>query len=500
MATVIDSLVIELGFDTRKVQEGLKETQVRTRSFSEDYQREHKVFQSLLGGLVNVVGRLAVAFLSVEAIIKGIEWTKGASAAATEYGNLAEAVGLTVTQMEKWDQAMQRVGGGPGEAGRAFQFQQTELMKRHGPSGQAPAFYLSGWWQRLGLGDPEKYYDPIKKSYDLDRLNRDIAEAMRKQRRSASERAQILRDFGFTSPAAQRLFAADLNEQLSRTSGSAMTPTQEETFRRLHAAWTDLANAAAAVARDLTVYLEKPIERLLEIIKGGMNWLRGVVPTLPQLDPGRPMSPGWLPGGSATPGAAPGSPSAAPAPAPFFNPSGRPMRWPWSASESSASPPLPPPVPTPAPVAPAPAPPASSAPSWFNPSGRPMRWPWSSSTPATPAPAMPAPAAPVPWGGAPYSGGPSTTSPPSVPLPWGGAPYRGGAVDPSLLNLPQQATAFSAATKGLDVTHSQQSSVTIGAISFNSRTSDSQMGFAPSDVAKQLSVAEYAIHSNQSIE
>src|SRR5882672_9170656 len=195
MATVIDTLTIELGFDVKKVLEGAKETQTRVRSFSEDYQRQSKVFQALLGNLVDVVGRLAAAFLSVDAVIRGIAWTKGASAAATEFSNLAEAVGLTVTQLEKWDQALQRVGGAPGEVGQAFQYQQQELQKRHGPSGLPPAFLP--WLQRLGL-DSESYYNPVKKTYDLDRMNRDIADAMKRQKKSAAERTQILRELGFS--------------------------------------------------------------------------------------------------------------------------------------------------------------------------------------------------------------------------------------------------------------------------------------------------------------
>ena len=83
MATVLDSLTLELGWDVKKFLEGAKETEARVKSTREDFERSSKVWDATIGSLVRTLSGLVAAFLSVEAAIKGIEWTRGASQAAT---------------------------------------------------------------------------------------------------------------------------------------------------------------------------------------------------------------------------------------------------------------------------------------------------------------------------------------------------------------------------------------------------------------------------------
>lgn len=488
MPTILDQLTLELGWDIRKFLESGKEVEQVVRQRREDFERQSKVWDAALGGLVRLLGSVAAAFLSIETAIKGLEASRTIAQTGTEFANLADVAGMSVEQLALWEQALARVGGSARDAGEAFKFQQSELQKTRITSG-APSWL--GYAQRLGLPDWKTYFNERTGQYDLDRFNKDIADAMARQNLSAAQRAEYLKAFGWNGVAAQRLFTQDLRRRLEETRPTAPTQANIETFRRLNEAWTKLGQTAEAVSRDLVTYLEKPIEKVLEMLRKGAaaidDWIKSLAPGGLQWDPSRPVAPGWNPF------------SSAPAPA----------------------------APVPGASSPGtPAPPSSGWPSWFDP-GRPMAPGWNpfTSAPGTSS-AVPAPA-PHPGnvyidprtgngGMAPDNEAPGTFDERFAPAP---PPNAGNGGDllrnwmrgvphssleaPSnftaLTNLPRSANAAAASPAGTTTT-TTNSSVTIGGMSFHSRADDTAMGKAPSSIAKDLSVGSYAVHANESLE
>jgi len=65
--------------------------------------------------------------------------------------------------------------------------------------------------------------------------------------------------------------------------------------------------------------------------------------------------------------------------------------------------------------------------------------------------------------------------------------------------LPQFASMMSLDQRRASVTSTTNSNVTIGAMTFNSRTSDTELGHAPASSEKTLSVGQYAVHPNDAL-
>src|SRR5260221_1280497 len=203
MPVLLDAISLELGWDVKKFLEGAKETEAQVGKLREGVERHGKIFENAIGSMVRQISALVAAFFSIEAAVAAFASTKDVSRVGTEFSNLAEAVGLSVTELGAWEQALVRVGGRYGEASAAFKFQQQELMKMKGPGGTGAPSFLA-FSQQLGLGDLNKYFNPATGSFDTVKMNLDIEKAMRVQNFSPEKRAQFLKEFGWNSDSAQR--------------------------------------------------------------------------------------------------------------------------------------------------------------------------------------------------------------------------------------------------------------------------------------------------------
>lgn len=270
MPTVIDSLAIELSLDPKKLQEGLKSVSADVKQNRDDSEKHFKV----LDGLITSIGRsltgLVATFLSLTAAIEAFAATKQISRSGAEFANLSQAVGMSVQQLGAWEQAMERVGGRAEDVRSAFRFQQSELQrtKIHGGS---PAFL--GTMQRLmgGAVDFNKYYNAETASFDLDRMNKDIAAAMERGGFSPAQRAEYLRAFGFSNDAAQQLFSKGLEGRLEAAKITAPTDINAEAFRRLNELWTTLGHTINAVKNDLVTNFFEPISNALKGVNSALE-------------------------------------------------------------------------------------------------------------------------------------------------------------------------------------------------------------------------------------
>lgn len=269
MPTIIDSLAIELSLDPTKLQEGLRTVSSDVKQNRDESERHFKVLDTLITNMGRSLAGLIATFVSLEAAIAAFAATKHISRAGTEFGNLAESIGMSVNQLGAWENAMERVGGRAGDIGSAFRFQQSEFQKSK-LQGGSPAFL--GYMQRLGMPEWHSYYN-ANGELDVDRFNKDLAEHLARPGIGATQRAEYLKGFGFDSPAAQRLFSGDINRKLEEAKRFAPTDLNTEAFRKLNEQWVTLGNAITAVKNDLVTNLFTPIS---EILKGINNALESL--------------------------------------------------------------------------------------------------------------------------------------------------------------------------------------------------------------------------------
>jgi outer membrane biosynthesis protein TonB len=348
---------------------------------------------------------------------------------------------------------------------------------------------------------------------------------------------------------------AHLDEELKKQYNVGVIDEKNtEAMKKLHAGWTNLEQTAENLRIQIVTNLVQPLHEglvyLEQVLKRLKDWMadpENKTWVNPQwwskrADEWNSPPPDWWPdwmkewyrgrvqqlyGNNANTGPAPTSPSTPPAPAP----SGARVAPAWGPSWLGpyrmvpAPPAAPVPAPTPAPsVAPTPAPiptPAPSAAPVPAPTPAPPAAPAPITTPApvpapipTPAPDRPSVLMPMPAPPTSALAAPATS--PTIqdlnrmrseqrrrgnygPLT---APGPQSSIDPGLLMMPQTAALFSRSNFASAPSRSinTNSNVTIGAMTFNSTTTDgSMLGHAPAGSSRTLHIGAYAVEANSSL-
>ncbi len=525
MPTIVDTLAIELSLDPRQLEKGLSSVVEKVKTTRDDYERHAKAFEAVAAGLLRVLGPLAAAILGITSAIEAIDWTKHASAATTEFSNLAEVIGMNVSVLAAWKQAAEAAGAGGARAVEQTFNRQQQTMRTMlpGGSGLKDLEFQQGLQHYFGLGgaDVSKYLDK-NGNFDLDRFNKDIASASQRLGENASQRQQWMEKLYITHPGQLSLYKnrealeKELKHQMIDV--GVLDQHNADAMKKIHKDWTEIGYAAENLRIQIVTGLVDPLHAgliyLRDILVELKNWLA---------DPDNKtwLNPKWWEGGGgvsrqppawmpdwmltpeertqrpSTPAPTPSTPSApttpsTPAPAPS-TPSA--PTTPSTPAPALPSTPAPVPAPTPAPPTsfggggmPILPPPATSVPSIspstnFGGGGMPILPP-----PATSVPSVPPPATSVP-------SAPSSLMPMILP----GSPHS--SIDPGLLGLPHTAAMFSRGS--VASMHSRSintnSNVTIGAMSFHATTGGTELSHAPAGSERTLSIGAYAVEANSSL-
>lgn len=543
MPNIIDTLTVQLNLETSQYTQKLDQTQTQTKGHADKFESHFKGFQTIIGGLVSSLGRIVGAFLAVETVIKAINWTKGASEAEVSFRNLAEAIGISRTELSKWDIAWQKAGGKTGEIGSGMAQIQKELMASRGPQATLPSFMgPNNQWELVGLPSSNTYWNAKEGKYDIDRILKDADRLAREKHYSPAQRTALAEAFHLPGATGQHFLGGDTSvpEQLKVAAPYALTKEQGDAMDHVFSLWKDIGFAMSRVANEFVVRFEAPLKSFLGWIKQLLDDLAGKLkdPTkewvnetgagggqqhtgsssliLPEwADPLH-----WLgyKGRSRPPGerkpntyrATPDTPSPVPdvlhlppissgGPAvPGFNTGG--ILSPSSVVRT-------PPHPTPA-----------GAPYEGTPQAGPVAPSTDQLAPVT------APYHVVP-GGAPYSGaplpGPTATPPASGGMLqnlrdwWHGSDKPAGTekpagselvkpqsrIDPSIFGLPQMAMAgdINMGAGSQSYMNNSKSNVAIANMNFHGQSGDTVLGHAPSGVDKDLGVAAHAVMADYSL-
>lgn len=463
MPTVLDTLALELGLDARQFERGLREVEARTRVTREDYERHAKGFEAVVGSLFRAIGPLITALIGIGSAIEAIDWTKHAAAATTQFGNLADVIGIGAEQLAAWKQAADAAAGSGEELAQAFAHQQQALQKM-GPGGTGEVDVgLLGALQHYGI-DQKRYYDERTKLYDIDRLNRDIAAASARMGESAAQRSAWLSRLGITSPGNQSLYQSRefLEEALRKQREVGVVSKQNiDAMKKLQEDFSNLASAATNLGYQIVTNLADPLHTALTALQSVLTWLKNFEVPAWMKSVGVPPPTGMAPPTTGPFGSRPGTPPTPAAPPGQYSPGPHTGVMPWDPFGLQRQP-----------VAPSavPAPPTGGMPS---PQGAPST-PLIEETP----------------GGAGMVG-PRTGVRPPLPM----VPGPQGALD-----LPQLVSVMSLdnQVKG-GVTRNSSANIVIGAMSFQSTTSDSKLDHAPASSERTLAVGSYAVHANTSL-
>lgn len=500
MPTIVDALAIELSLDPRQLEKGLSSVVEKVRTTRDDYERHAKAFQAVADGLLRVLTPLASAIIGITSAIEAINWSQHASAAAAEFSNLADIIGMNIAVLSAWTQAAEAAGEGGGKAVRESFSHQQETMRTMlpGGTGLTDTPFLQGLQHYFGPGggDVTRYLDKDG-NIDLDRFNKDIVSASDRLHENLAQRQQWMGRLHITDPAQLSLYQSrsHLDEQLriQREEVGVLTQENVNAMKKLHADWANLETSAENLRIEIMTKLVDPLHEgltsLQQILTALKNWMS---------DPNNKtwLNPEWWMQGGGVNRQPPSW-----YPDWMLTPEERVQR---HGGGSTSTPVAPAPAsPAPAPASPAPAP-SSRGGGVFMPVPSPSSVssvPFTSRFPGFPG-----------FPGA--FGDPASHSTSSTGLPQSlitGVPEQSGyqspilshhsSIDPGMLNLPHTAAMFNQSlfSAGSRSSINSNSNITIGAMSFHATTQDAALGHAPAGSERTLGIGAYAVDANSSL-
>jgi len=491
MATVVETLALELQLDSRDFITSLRAITAQVKSARDQQEQHAKGLEAVFTGLFRVVQPLAAAFLSVEAILHAIDWTKHTAEATTSFGNLSEVIGGTVEELSAWKQAAEAVAGsGAGERLLQGMAHLQEALQKMGPHGTGEVdLGIRRTLQYYGI-DERNYYDAKTRLFDIFKILKDVTAAADRLNESTAERLQRLQSLG-VSQEVITLFASGsrLEEAIrfQRERVGTITKPSVDAMKQLQTDFSAVASAATnlgiAVVEKLANPLHKALVGLQEILTklkdfDFPSWLKGPSGgAQPTGIPAPTWGPSWL-GGSRT------------GPAPVYVPPSSGTRPP---NADRGGMPVPP----------------NRIGNWF---GDMWRSVFPSATEGASGSGLLLPSTREPFPVLPSSGvlgategsvpgAPSGTHVPATLEHRTPDSFGRTLLGPrSALDLPRYAAAATRGSVSSATTTSNASNVTIGSMSFNTTTSDTKLGHAPASSEMALNVGSYAVHSNTSLE
>lgn len=256
MATIIDSLLVVLGLDTKgfdtgrkRTAEGFKKTREDTEKSGKTIEQFGKKSEAAMKSLRSEVVGLFLAFQGASTVQGFIANMITGDAAA---GRLAKNLGMSVTTLTAYGLAIQSVGGEASEANAALGMlaQAREQLKLTGTTGHDQEFAL------LGFGPHD--LDDTAKAFDK------LAEAA--QRMPRTQFYNLAKQMGLSDGVINllELGPAKMHELIrAREADAAATQADADASAALQAKWADLV---AKITGLLRPEIYKLVDGLLNIV------------------------------------------------------------------------------------------------------------------------------------------------------------------------------------------------------------------------------------------
>ena len=271
MATIIDSLLIELGLDASKFQKGQaaaveqfdktkKETTRAAREIEQQFNSVNESIESLHRSLLALFA-VFTGGRTLKALIGDLTDT-GAAA-----GRLAGDIGMSVKELDTFGRAVERMGGSAGDAQSSFQkfADQYATFQTTGQLGDLPR--IIGQLNTFGHVSVD-VTKPLGKQVDA------IADGLERIAKTDPAKAQFLarQIFGNAGMANLALQGSrKMREALAEASAGALTPAQTEVMKKLQDAVNTLKQAFESVGNAI---VEAIGPKTTELFKSLAKWVQ----------------------------------------------------------------------------------------------------------------------------------------------------------------------------------------------------------------------------------
>lgn len=279
MATIIDTLVVELGLDPKKLTQGqqqalasFKKTQEEALKSGKAVERAAERVQQYLGKIRNQAVGFAAATFGATGIVQFIQQVTTANAAL---GRSAELLGTSEEKLSVWRGAV-KLAGGTAEGMQQTIAGLVNSFSRFGVTGEIPE--SARWFQGLGLAVADVTTGKLK---PFDQIIDEISEKLSKM--DKVEGATWARGLGIEEsiipfvlkgPAAMRAFREEM-EKANKVTKEAATKSAE-----LEQDWVRTSENAKGFGNELVTSVSPALSSALRFYNNWFSNLRTLVGTV----------------------------------------------------------------------------------------------------------------------------------------------------------------------------------------------------------------------------
>src|SRR6185437_3521854 len=124
MATVIDELIVELKLDPKQFDQASKDQVGKLRQFEREHERHSKKMAKDTDSLTQAFSLLQGRLLAIAGLFMGgmgiSQFTEHITKLTVQTGMLAQSLGLSTTEITKWQGVGSTIGASPGEMAQAI--------------------------------------------------------------------------------------------------------------------------------------------------------------------------------------------------------------------------------------------------------------------------------------------------------------------------------------------------------------------------------------------
>lgn len=278
MGTIIDELVVELKLDPKQFDQAQKDQVRKLREFEREHERHSKKLASDTGAVTQAFSLLQGRLLAIAGLFMGgmgiTQFTEHITKLTVQTGLLAQSLGLSTSQITKWQGVGATVGAAPGEMAQAIaSVRNAQSDLRNGrPSEMQKFAYMTH-------SNPGPAVD-FTKDTDPDEFMIGVARWLEYHKKqgpqsyaAANRAVSTMLGFGQGTINTLDLGPDELRKRLKEMEKFAPTPDQIKRFKELQEAFGHLEQSTLALGRAFVDKLQPTILMIIKLLDKLANLL-----------------------------------------------------------------------------------------------------------------------------------------------------------------------------------------------------------------------------------
>lgn len=271
MGTVIDELIVELKLDPKQFDQATKDQVSKLRVFEREHERHSKKMAKDTDSLTQAFSLLQGRLLAIAGLFMGgmgiSQFTEHITKLTVQTGLLAESLGLSTSQITKWQGVGATVSAAPGEMAQAIaSVRNAQSDLRNGVPSQMQKFAY------MTHNNPGPAVD-FTKDTDPDEFMISVARWLEYHKKqgpqsyaAANRAVSTMLGFGQGVINALDLGPDELRKRLKEMEKFAPTPDQIKRFKELQEAFGNLEQSSLALGRAFVDKLQPTIKYIIELL------------------------------------------------------------------------------------------------------------------------------------------------------------------------------------------------------------------------------------------